>query len=111
MKTNINADGPDDNRSNSNKGLIVTGTLKGAKADQPGSWGLWTKYYNQGYGTVIAHTMNGMYHENGFQGWGAGLNYTLAKNMVAGLEYYDLDAKGYATLSYKTLWSELVVTF
>ncbi len=111
MKTNINADGPDDNRSNSNKGLIVTGTLKGAKADQPGSWGLWTKYYNQGYGTVIAHTMNGTYSENGFQGWGAGVNYTLAKNMVAGLEYYDLDAKGYATRSTKTLWSELVVTF
>ena len=111
MKTNINADGPDDNRSNSNKGLIVTGTLKGAKADQPGSWGLWTKYYNQGYGTLIAHTMNGSPSYNGFQGWGAGVNYTLAKNMVAGLEYYDLDTKGYATRSIKTLWSELVVTF
>jgi hypothetical protein len=110
MKTNVNTDGPDDTASNSNKGLIVTGTLKGAEASKPGTWGLWTKYYNQGYGTAIAHTMNGQYSENGFQGWGAGFNYTLAKNMVAGLEYYNLAAKGYND-SYKTLWAELVATF
>lgn len=59
---------------------------------------------------MIAHTMNGSYSDNGFKGWGAGVNYTLAKNMVAGFEYYDLDSKGYDT-SYKTLWSELTVTF
>ena len=110
MKTNINADGPYDDAGNSNKAIIVTGTLKGAEASKPGSWGLWTKYYNQGYGTVIAHTMNGMYSENGFQGWGAGFNYTVAKNMVAGLEYYNLAAKGYDN-SYKTLWGDFIVTF
>jgi hypothetical protein len=96
--------------SNTNKGLVVTGTLKGADSSKPGSWGLWGKYYNQGYGTVIAHTMNGYYSDNGFQGWGAGLNVTLAKNMVAGFEYYNLNSKGYYK-SYRTLWSELVVNF
>ena len=107
MKTNITQ--PD--TSNTDKALIVTGTLLGADAAKPGSWGLWAKYYNQGFGTVIAHTMNGIYSLNGFQGWGTGVNYTLAKNMVAGLEYYDLNPKGSSTQAFKTLWSELVVTF
>jgi hypothetical protein len=111
MKTNINADGPDYSTGNTDKALIITGTLLGAEAAKPGSWGMWAKYYNQGYGTIIAHTMNGMYSNNGFQGWGLGLNYTLAKNMVAGLEYYDLDAKGMATHSYKTLYGELMITY
>ena len=111
MKTNINADGPDYSTGNTDKALIITGTLLGAEAEKPGSWGMWAKYYNQGYGTVIAHTMNGFYSNNGFKGWGLGLNYTLAKNMVAGLEYYDLDAKGLTTRSYKTLYGELMITY
>ena len=94
-----------------NKGWVVTGTLMGAKADKPGSWGLWTKYYNQGEGTIIAHTMNGAYSDFGFKGWGAGVNYTLAKNMVAGFEYYNLDKKIYDDAADRTLWSQLLVTF
>jgi hypothetical protein len=100
---------------NDNKGVIVTGTLKGAKKDQPGSWGLWAKYYNQGLGTVIAHTMNGLYEPFylGFKGWGTGVDYTLAKNMVASVEYYDLSAKNskYVDASSKTWWGQLNVTF
>ena len=94
-----------------NKGWVVTGTLLGAKADKPGSWGLWTKYYNQCEGTVIAHTMNGIYSNVGFKGWGAGVNYTLAKNMVAGFEYYNLDQKAFDDSADRTLWSQLLVTF
>ena len=98
-----------------NKGVIVTGTLKGAKKDKPGSWGLWAKYYNQGLGTVAAHTMNGYYQimQLGFKGWGTGVDYTLAKNMVASVEYYDLSGKnlGPINISTKTIWSQLSVTF
>ena len=98
-----------------NKGVIVTGTFKGAKKDQPGSWGLWAKYYNQGLGTVASHTMNGYYYPMifGFQGWGGGVNYTLAKNMVASVEYYDLSSKntGLIDMTTKTWWSQLNVTF
>ena len=96
--------------NNTNKGIIVTGTVMGADAAKPGSWGLWGKFYDQGYGTVIAHTMDGIYSDNGFKGWGAGVDYTLAKNMVGSFEYYNLDQKG-ADASDKTLWSQLVVTF
>ena len=83
--------------------------------DQPGSWGLWAKYYNQGLGTVAAHTMNGYYTPLllGFKGWGGGINYTLAKNMVASVEYYDLSSKntGLIDMTTKTWWSQLNVTF
>jgi hypothetical protein len=106
MKSNVDAGDAD------TKGWVVTGTLAGAKASKPGSWGLWAKYYNQGLGTVIAHTMNGVYFDNGFKGWGAGVDYTLAKNMVAGFQYFDLSAKNTSVdASAKTLWSQLIVTF
>lgn len=108
LKSNINQP---HYTSNTDKGFVITGTLKGAEAAKPHSWGLWAKYYDQGYGTAIAHTMNGTYSDNGFKGWGVGANYTLAKNMVAGLEYYDLDGKGYQSRAFKTIWSELVITF
>ena len=60
---------------------------------------------------MIAHTMNGLYSNYGFQGWGTGVNYTVAKNMVAAFEYYDLVEQGTADIGEKTLWSELTVTF
>jgi len=106
MKSNIDADDAD------TKGWVVTGTIAGAKASKPGSWGVWAKYYNQGLGTVIAHTMNGVYSDSGFKGWGAGVDYTLAKNMVGGFQYFDLSAKNIPVdVSAKTLWSQLIVTF
>ncbi len=92
------------------RGIIVTGTIMGASAAKPGSWGLWAKYYNQDYGTVLAHTMNGNYFDGGFKGWGAGVDYTLAKNMVGSFEYYDLDRKNDDGAD-KTLWSQLIITF
>ena len=105
MKSSLDAE---DN--NTNKGIVVTGTVMGADAAKPGSWGLWGKFYDQGHGTVLAHTMNGVYDDAGFKGWGAGVDYTLAKNMVGSFEYYDLDVKG-ADSADKTLWSQLIVTF
>ena len=105
MKSSLDAE---DN--NTNKGIIVTGTVMGADAAKPGSWGLWGKFYDQGHGTVLAHTMDGVYPDAGFKGWGAGVDYTLAKNMVGTFEYYDLDTKGDDT-AYKTLWTQLLVTF
>jgi predicted porin len=105
MKSNL--DVADDT---TNKAIIVTGTVMGAEAAKPGSWGLWAKYYNQGYGTVIAHTMDGIYSDYGFQGWGAGVDYTIAKNMIGTFEYYDLDFKG-MDAGAKTLWTQLAVTF
>jgi hypothetical protein len=111
MKSNIDGDNFGVSDADT-KGWVVTGTIAGAKASKPGSWGLWAKYYNQGLGTVIAHTMNGTYFDHGFKGWGAGVDYTLAKNMVAGFQYFNLSEKNTSEdNSAKTLWSQLIVTF
>ena len=45
------------------------------------------------------------------RGWMVGGNLTVAKNMVAQVEYYDLKDKGNTDNHAKTLWSQMVVTF
>ena len=97
------------------EGIILALDYKGAKASAPGSWGLYGKWYDQGRGTVVAHTMNGEYGTTGFEGWMVGANYALAKNIVAAIEYYDLESKGIPGLVEKedmeTLWTQVVFTF
>ena len=95
-------------------GWVAKLGYKGATASKPGSWGLFGKYYDQGGATYIAHTMNGDYTNfgpDGFKGWMVGGNLTVAKNMVAQVEYYDLKDKGNTSDHAKTLWSQMVVTF
>ena len=97
-----------------NDGWVATLAYKGASSAKPGSWGLFGKYYDQGGATYIAHTMNGNYDAfgpDGFKGWMVGGNLTVAKNMVAQVEYYDLKDKGTTSDHSKTLWSQMVVTF
>ena len=94
-------------------GYVLTLAYKGAKASVPGSWGLTAKYYDQGYSTYIDHTMNGVADEMlGFKGYGVFANYALAKNIVAQVEYYDLEEKGGANKKdVETLWTQVVFTF
>jgi hypothetical protein len=57
--------------------------------------------------------MNGAWDKfdgEGFKGYNVGGNVTLAKNMVATVEYYDLKGKE-SDQHARTLWSQLVVTF
>ncbi|MBO5636369.1 MAG: S-layer homology domain-containing protein [Acidaminococcaceae bacterium] len=88
---------------------------KGAEASEPGSWGLSAKYYHQGRGTYLAHTIDGdTDFETGFKGWSIGGDVTVAKNMVASVTYYDTKAlKGEQEDNAKTkvIWSEFNVTF
>ena len=111
-------------RSDADKAVVDTGTYKGvdkdgyvlnlaykgAKAAEAGSWGLGATYYDQGAGTVIAHTMDGIYFDEGFKGYSVGANYTLAKNIVAGVTYYDLESKE-TDKDAQTLWSQVVFSF
>ena len=100
-------------------GYVFSLAYKGAAASKPGSWGLYGKYYDQAGQTVVSHTMNGKYEMfpvEGFKGYMVGGNLTLAKNMVAAVEYYDLKAKDFSGLDNsgnhaRTLWSQMVVTF
>ena len=95
-------------------GYVVTMSYKGAKASDKGSFGVWTKYYDQASTTYVLHTTDathGKLDENGgFKGLGAGVNYTLAKNIVGIVEYYDLDSKA-NDFTTRTLWSEIDFTF
>lgn len=96
-------------------GLILGLSYKGAKGSEPGSYGLYTKHYNQGRGTVIAHTMNGDYGTTGFKGYMVGMNYTFAKNMVGAVEWYDLESKAVGSdigsKNMDTLWAQMMITF
>ena len=96
-------------------GFVVSMGWAGAKKSEAGSWGLYGKYYDQGAPTTIAHTMNGAYdkfEKEGFKGYMAGANLTVAKNMVASVEYYDLKNKeGNDDKHARTLWSELAISF
>lgn len=106
-------------------GLVIGLNYKGAKASEPGSYGLYANYYDQSRGTVIAHTMNGLYGGKGFKGYMLGANYALAKNIVASLEWYDVKGKAMSTdhqdnskpdvtipeKDMETLWAQVVFTF
>ena len=107
---------------NGDDGFVVGLNYKGAKASEPGTYGVYANYYDQSRGTIIAHTMNGAYGGIGFEGYMIGANYTLAKNMIASLEWYDLKSKGLSALvgtkpvttpkqDMETLWAQVVITF
>ena len=106
-------------------GYLVGLSYAGAKAAKVGSWGLYANYSDRPYATYLSptlltgyatapyangHDIVGGVEADGYKGFEIGANYTLAKNIVAGVKYFDLDAregKGNA----KTLWSEVVLTF
>ena len=92
-------------------GYVVTASYKGAKASDPGSWGLVAKYYDQGMTTYVNHTMNGKADSMfGFKGYSVFANYTFAKNIVGQVEYYDLEEKE-GNRESETIWSQLLFTF
>lgn len=102
---NMSLDGVDDD------GYVVTATYKGAKASQPGSWGLAARYYDQGVNTYVNHTMNGKADNMmGFKGYSVFANYTFAKNIVGQVEWYDLEEKE-GDRDSETLWAQMLFTF
>ena len=103
-------------KEGSKNGFIIGANYGGAKANKVGSWGLGAKYYQMPAGGSMAagwqigdaYTLD-MY-KHGMKGWYAYAKYTVAKNMIADVEYWDLkdretDKKG------KVLWTALYVTF
>ena len=100
-------------------GYVIGLAYKGAKAAKAGTYGIYAKYYDQGAGTYIHHGMNtdlaNDFGAQGFKGYMVGVNYTLAKNIVAAVEYSDFDTKNNKDKAYrtsdKTIWSEVIFTF
>jgi len=97
-------------------GYQVSLAYKGAKASVPGSWGLEAFWYDLGNGVYVDHTHNGLEgsynnpEDGGFEGYSIQATYALAKNIVAKVEWYDLEAKK-GTDDSETLWTQVVFTF
>ena len=109
-----------------NNGYVVGLAYKGAKAAKPGSWGVYANYYDLPALTFLANTndsyngfMNdsrlndfadGTYSIDGFEGYEVGANVALAKNIVAAVKYFDLEARE-GNADEQAIWSEVVFTF
>ena len=109
-------------------GYVVGLKFGGASAAKVGSFGLYANYFDQPQATFVKHTITGYTDmpvwatwdkaegclanfSDGFKGFEVGANYTLAKNIVAGVKYYDLEAREGKAEDVQTLWSEVIFTF
>ena len=75
-------------------GFVLSVDYKGVNKADKGSWGAWAKYYDQGAHTYLAHTTDAnTFGMTGFEGYGVGVDYAVAKNIVASVAYYDTESK------------------
>ena len=112
-----------------NNGWLVGLSYRGAKASQPGSWGVYANYSERPLATFLQPTVfSGGYADypvdsywyddandveqfgDGYEGYEVGANVTLAKNIVAGVKYTDFESRE-GSEDAQVLWSELVFTF
>ena len=106
-----------DEANDKKNGFTVQLAYKGAQAAKPGSWGLLAKYYDQGNLTYIDHAISGGKgaflpdSASGFKGFRLSADYTVAKNMVARVSYFDLKGKDVEGKKQKTYYGEMIVTF
>ena len=100
-------------------GYLVGLSYRGAKASQPGSWGVYANYSDRPLATFLEPTLfaggygvfpSDMISGDGYEGFDAGTNVTLAKNIVAGVKYVDVESRE-GNADDQTIWSELVFTF
>lgn len=95
----------------SNNGYVITVKYGRNRSWVPGTYEIFAKYYNQADSTYVGHTMVGLAdYMHGFKGFGAGLYYTLAENVIYGIEYYDLQEKSSGRKG-RTLWNHVSVFF
>ena len=118
----LHGDYEDNNEDNN--GYVVGLAYKGAKAATVGSWGVYANYFDQPAATYLKPTVSSYAvgdgfkmvrsdvdaNTDGFKGFEVGANYTVAKNIVAAVKYYDLEARE-GEADNQTLWSEVVFTF
>ena len=108
----VNNDNADTN------GWLVGLSYGGAKASEVGSWGVYATYSDRPYATYLLPTNFSGYAVapddvvtgDGYEGYEVGADVTLAKNIVAGVKYFDMESREGNT-DVQTLWSQLVFTF
>ena len=106
----------DDTAHYGDDGWAATVNYKSARAADKGSWGAYATYYDQS-GSVILDSISEiedyLWYHFGMKGYEVGVAYTLAKNIVANVSYYDIDNKDGAEIDNggKLLWSNVTFTF
>ena len=112
----------DDFNSLDNNGWLVGLAYRGAKASEPGSWGLYANWNDRPFATYLIPTSMSGYADapyanldeavdgDGYEGFEVGANVTLAKNIVAGVKYFDFEQRK-GNKDAQTLWSEVIFTF
>ncbi len=106
------------NGSADTNGWLVGLSYAGAKASEPGTWGVYANYSDRPMATYLLPTNFSGYAVpfddidtgDGYEGYEVGANVTLAKNIVAGVKYFDYDSREGNDDS-QTLWSEVIFTF
>ena len=108
-------------------GWLVGLSYGGAKASEPGSWGVYANYSDRPFATYLLPTnlsgyadapyallnessVAGAAKADGYEGYEIGANVTLAKNIVAAVKYFDLEERE-GSKDDQTLWSEVEFTF
>jgi hypothetical protein len=94
-------------------GYVFGVNYKGANKNIVGSYGVYAKYNNQSYYTYIAHTTDANTFDKadgGFKGTTLGVDYTVAKNIVATINYFDTKAL-YGNNDDQTVMSQLYMFF
>ena len=103
---------------NDETGYMVGLAYKGASAAKVGSWGVYANYFDQPAATYVKQTITATAtlpganaaDNDGFKGFEVGANYALAKNIVAAVKYFDLEARE-GDADEQTLWGEVTFTF
>ena len=92
-------------------GYVLTLTHGRLKEWRAHTYDIYAKYYDQSVNTYLAHTMNGLAgYMDGFKGYSVGAQYAIAKNIVFGLEYYDLKDK-ITNEKNRTIWTQVIFDF
>ena len=97
-------------------GWAATLTYKGAKVTDKGSWGAYATYYDQA-GAVILDSVSEIedyfFYHYGMKGYEVGVDYVLAKNILANVSYYDVDYKDDSGSDdgAKMLWTNVTFNF
>ena len=100
-------------------GYMVGLSYRCAKASQVGSWGVYANYSDRPLATFLEPTLfaggygvfpSDMISGDGYEGYDVGANVTLAKNIVAGVKYADMESRE-GSEDTQSLWTEVVFTF
>ncbi|MDD4320436.1 MAG: S-layer homology domain-containing protein [Acidaminococcaceae bacterium] len=106
--------GNTDNLDGDSTGYALGLSWGEADPESPGSMTVFANYYNQPRTTFFAHTTDAAIFDDaltGFKGYGVGVGYTIMKNTVATLQYFDTKEKGGESRKDQRIWSDITITF